>query len=87
MSISRVKREPSRQIFEKSSKVIFNENPSGGNGVVPCRHTDMMKLIVAFRNFANAPANSSLCTHLPFLCCSLYAYISTADGDNPLVAK
>jgi len=50
------------------------------------RQADMMKLIVAFCNFANAPANSSLCTHSLFLCRSLYAYIRTADGD-PRVAK
>jgi len=39
------------------------KNPSSGSRVVPCgrtgrqtdRQTDMMKLIVAFRNFAKAP--------------------------------
>jgi hypothetical protein len=33
----------------------FHENPSSGNGVDPCGRTDMTKLMVAFRNFANAP--------------------------------
>jgi hypothetical protein len=41
----------------------FHEYPSGGNRVLPCRLTDrqmggqrdMMKLIIAFRNFAIAP--------------------------------
>jgi len=50
------------------------------------RQTDMMKLIVAIGNFANAPANSSLCTYWSFLCCSLFTYIRIADED-PRVAK
>jgi hypothetical protein len=37
---------------------------SSGSRVFPCgqtdRRTDMTKLIVAFRNFANAPKNSGL---------------------------
>ena len=51
--------EFSRQILEKYSKIKFNENPSRGARVVPHQRTDgeteMRKLIVAFRNFANAP--------------------------------
>jgi hypothetical protein len=39
----------------------FYQNPSSGSRVVPCGQadgrTDMMKLIVAFRSFANAPKN------------------------------
>jgi len=58
--------EFSRQIFEKSSNIKFHENSSGGSLPVPCgwtdgqsygrtdRRTDIMKLIVAFRNSANA---------------------------------
>ena len=57
------KLEFSRQIFEKSSNIKFHENPSSGSRVVPCGQTDrrtdgrtdMTKLIVVFRNFANAP--------------------------------
>jgi hypothetical protein len=44
--------------FRKILKYLFNENPSSRSRVVPCgrtdRGTDMTKLIVAFRNFANA---------------------------------
>ena len=44
---------------------VFHENPSNGSRFVPCgrtdgrtdRQTDMMKLIVVFRNFANIPKN------------------------------
>jgi hypothetical protein len=59
-----------RWIFEKISNVRFNQNPSSGSRVVSCGRTegqtDMTKLIVAFRNFANAPKNqftaiASLC--------------------------
>ena len=37
----------------------FHDNPLSGSGVVPCGRTDgqtdISKLIVAFRNFGNAP--------------------------------
>ena len=46
------------QIFEKSADVKFHENPSNGSRVAPCGRTDMTKLIVAFRDFANAPKKS-----------------------------
>jgi len=41
--------------FENSSHIKFNENPSSGSRVVPCGRTDITKLMVAFRNSANAP--------------------------------
>ena len=52
--------EFSRQFKKKISAYIkFNENPSSGSRAVPCGRTDRQKdttkLIVAFRNFANAP--------------------------------
>jgi hypothetical protein len=54
-----MKIEFSLQIFEKSSDIKFHEHPSSGSRVVSCgrkdRRTDMTKLIVAFRNFANVP--------------------------------
>jgi hypothetical protein len=43
------------QIFEKSSNIGFHENSSSGSRVVPCGLSDMMRLIVVFRNSANAP--------------------------------
>jgi hypothetical protein len=53
--------EISQRIFEKSSNIKFNENLSSGSRVVSCRQTDgrtdMTKVIVAFRNFANAPTS------------------------------
>ena len=52
-----MKLEFSRQIFEKVSNIKFHQNPSSGSRVVPCGRTDMTKLIVAFRNFANVPKN------------------------------
>jgi hypothetical protein len=53
-----MKFEFSRQIFEKVSNIKFNQNPFSGSRVVPCGQMDMTKLIVAFRNFANAPRKS-----------------------------
>jgi len=54
-----MKVEFSRQFLEKYSNIKFNENPSKGSRVVPCRRTDGQRnttnLIVAFRNFAKAP--------------------------------
>ena len=48
----------SPQIFGKNSNTKFHENPSSGNGFVPCggteARTDMMKLIVTFGKFGNA---------------------------------
>jgi hypothetical protein len=48
-----------RQIFEKSSNSKFHEDLSSGGRVVPYGRTDkkayMTKLIVAFREFVNAP--------------------------------
>ena len=46
------------RFFEKSSNIKFHENPSIGSRVVPCGRT-AMKLIVAFRNFADAPKKPS----------------------------
>ena len=43
------------QTFAKSSTIKFHENPSNEIRVVSYRRTNMTKLIVAFRNFANAP--------------------------------
>jgi hypothetical protein len=40
---------------QKAQIQSFIKNPSNGSRVVPCGQTDMTKLIVAFRNFANAP--------------------------------
>jgi hypothetical protein len=54
-----MKYEISRQIFEKVSNIKFHQNPTNGCRVVPYGQTDMTKLIVAFRNFANAPKNAS----------------------------
>jgi hypothetical protein len=51
----------SGQIFENVSNIKFNQSAYSGSRVVPCGqtdgHTDVTKLIVAFRNFANAPKN------------------------------
>ena len=58
-----MKIEFSRQIFEKSLNIDFRQNPSSRSRVVSCGQTDerteMTKLTVAFRNFANAPGNLS----------------------------
>jgi hypothetical protein len=46
--------------FETYLNVKFNKNPSSGSRVQygqTDRHTDITKLIVAFRNFANALKN------------------------------
>jgi hypothetical protein len=54
-----MKLEFSLQIFEKYLHVKLHENPSKGSRVAPCGrkdgHTDVTKLIVAFRNFVKAP--------------------------------
>ena len=56
-----MKHEFCRQIFEKYSNIEFHENSSNVSRTVACGETngetDITKLIVAFRNFANAPKN------------------------------
>ena len=50
-----------RQIFEKKKAQISSVvkiRPVGAKLFHAERQTDMMKLIVAFRNFANVPKNS-----------------------------
>ena len=46
--------------MEKHSNIRFYENPLSGRRVVPRGWTVMAKLIEAFSNFANAPANGIL---------------------------
>jgi hypothetical protein len=53
-----MKLEFSRQIFEKSLNIKFNQNPFSRSRAVLCGRTDMTKLIVAFRNLGNAPVMS-----------------------------
>jgi len=47
------------QFLKKFSNIKFHENPSSGSPIVSCgqidRWTDMTQLIVASRNFVNAP--------------------------------
>ena len=52
-----MKLEFSRPVFKQYINIKFHENPSSGSRVVPCERTDMMKLIIAFRNLAKAPKN------------------------------
>jgi hypothetical protein len=57
-----MKLEFSRHIFEKSSYTKLQENrPVGASSMRTDGQTDMTKLTVAFRNFANAPKNHEYC--------------------------
>jgi hypothetical protein len=54
--------------FSKNTQISdFTENPTSGSRAVPCgqsdRRTDMTKLIVAFRDFSNAPKTCH-CPHI-----------------------
>ena len=70
-----------RQRFEKYPNIKFHKNPSSGGRVVPFGgmdgQTDMMKLIVTFRNFANSLKNSTFCLHSVFMC-SVWIWEQTA---------
>ena len=59
-----IKLEFLRQVLEKYSNIKFHENPPSGNHFVPCGWTDMRKVIVAFRIFANASKNVRQCDRL-----------------------
>jgi hypothetical protein len=62
-----MKLEILQQIFEKYTNIKFNENPSNGSRVIVCGQiggqNDVMKLMVAFRNFGNEPKNFSVITN------------------------
>jgi len=54
-----MKNEFSWQIFEKYSSIKFHENPCSGSWAVNADgQTNVMKLIVTFRSFTNAPNKS-----------------------------
>ena len=80
-----MKLELSREIFEKYSNVKFHENPSSSSRVLPCRQTEdgqtnMMKLIVAYCNLANAPqrvSNTSLQSKVRHILCSEHCLCKT----------
>jgi len=85
-----MKLEFSRRIFEGSLNIKFHENPSGGSRVVPCVRTewwtDMTKLIVAFRNFSNAPKNG-IFSHLTIEKISFReTFLRRPDSFYPLTA-
>ena len=52
-----------RQIFEKCSNIKFHDNLSGGSHVLWGRK-GMTKLVLAFRNFPNAPKKNAPCWKL-----------------------
>jgi len=59
----------SRQIFEKYSNIKFHGNPSSGAELFHAdRQTDVTKLTVAFRNFANTPNNMLMHTQTVNMC-------------------
>jgi hypothetical protein len=74
-----MKRGFSRQTFERSQSIKFNQTPSSGSRV-PCGQTngraggraDMTKLTVAFRSFANAPKNRQSQLRLTASGCIIY---------------
>ena len=90
-----MKLEFCRRFSEKQSSIKFNGNPSSVSHVVPCGQTerrtdkrtdrqDMTELIVAFRNFMNAPKNTS--TGIRILChviqsCRINHLISKSGND------
>jgi len=78
-----MKLESSRQIFEKYLNIKFHENPSSGSQVAPCGRTDITKLTVTFRNFANAANKSPQYKFLIQIVQRFYsAYIHTARRTN-----
>ena len=79
--------EFSRQIFDNSSDIEYNENRRSGSRVFPCGwtdgRTDMTKLIVTFRIFANAP-KKMINRALYFLVAWYICDCSKSTGDRRL---
>jgi hypothetical protein len=65
------------RFFEKSSNIKCRENMSYGSRVVACGRTDTTKLIVAVRNFANAPKQTCLHELLGSLCRTTRRFFQT----------
>jgi hypothetical protein len=68
--------EFARKIFEEYSNIEFNRNPWIGSWD---RRTDMTKLIVALRNFANAPKHSTWCSHYHIVFTLSHVHITTCS--------
>jgi hypothetical protein len=68
-----IKLDLSGQNFEEYSNIEFHKNPSSGSWVVACGRTDLMKLRVAFLNFAYEPKKHK--TFYSFGCAGVYSYI------------
>ena len=80
-----MKLEFSGQIFEKYSNIKLNKNLSSGIRVTPYGQTDMVTLIVAFRNFAKAPKTSQLMLYREIMavCSQIHTkHINTVCGQN-----
>jgi hypothetical protein len=52
----------STDFWKKALNIKFHQNPCSESWVVPYRQMDMTKLVVVFRNFANAPYIPALAT-------------------------
>jgi hypothetical protein len=70
-----MKLEFSRQILEKFANIKFHENPYSGSRVFHVdgqthrwTQTDMTKIMVAFRNFANAPDKTAIMPYSTAAC-------------------
>lgn len=74
-----VKLECSRQIFDKSWNIKFNENLFK---VFPCGRTDMSKTVMVFCNVENAPENKSDLYPTVILYLSLHLYHSVTAKLN-----
>ena len=57
---------------KKNSNVKLHRFPSSDSRFVPCGHTDIAKLIFAFRNLTNAPKMASLNKLEDWNCCDNY---------------
>jgi hypothetical protein len=57
----------SLQSMEISSYNKFHENSSNGRRPVPCGRTDMLQLIVAYRNFTKPPKNCMIVKNFEFI--------------------
>jgi len=61
-----MKLELPRQIFEKYSKVTFQENPFSGSLVFFMQTDEQTELIVTFRKYANTPKTRMKLTLLKY---------------------
>ena len=84
-----MKLEFSQQIFEEVSNIKFNQNPSSGSRIVPCRQTDRHEANTDFSQFcdlAYKPMGGNMTTWFNVAHVSAYSNLCALNGKATISA-